>query len=193
MERERANPIVSVIVPTYNADEFVAQCIDSVLGQSLSDFELICVDDGSTDGTCALVEERAQRDARVSLIRQANAGPALRAMRGSIGRAARTCTASMPTTISSAICCCSARVRLTRPAPIWRSWRSARSTSGLVGVSGEWGMRHEEVYPAYPAGTFTWETAPELFFETVQNVPWNKVVRRSLLEERGIRFQGACG
>ena len=53
----------------------------------------------------------------------------------------------------------------------------------------EWGQRHEDAFPSYPAGSFTWETAPDLFFETVQNVPWNKMVRRSLLEERGIRFQ----
>ncbi|MFR4804933.1 MAG: glycosyltransferase family 2 protein [Eggerthellaceae bacterium] len=54
--------------------EFVAQCLDSVLGQTMGDFELICVDD-STDDTWAIVEERAQRDGRVAALRQANAGP----------------------------------------------------------------------------------------------------------------------
>ena len=75
MKRNGKQPVVSVIVPTYNAGEFVAQCLDSVLGQTMGDFELICVDDGSTDDTWAIVEERAQRDGRVAALRQANAGP----------------------------------------------------------------------------------------------------------------------
>ena len=45
MKRNGKQPVVSVIVPTYNAGEFVAQCLDSVLGQTMGDFELICVDD----------------------------------------------------------------------------------------------------------------------------------------------------
>ena len=70
MKRNGKQPVVSVIVPTYNAGEFVAQCLDSVLGQTMGDFELICVDDGSTDDTWAIVEERAQRDGRVAALRQ---------------------------------------------------------------------------------------------------------------------------
>ena len=55
MKRNGKQPVVSVIVPTYNAGEFVAQCLDSVLGQTMGDFELICVDDGSTDDTLSLI------------------------------------------------------------------------------------------------------------------------------------------
>ena len=68
MKRNGKQSVVSVIVPTYNAGEFVAQCLDSVLGQTMGDFELICVDDGSTDDTWAIVEERAQRDGRVAAL-----------------------------------------------------------------------------------------------------------------------------
>ena len=103
MKRNGKQPVVSVIVPTYNAGEFVAQCLDSVLGQTMGDFELICVDDGSTDDTWAIVEERAQRDGRVAALRQANAGPGA-ARNAGLGRADGTCTASMRTTTSSAIC-----------------------------------------------------------------------------------------
>lgn len=64
----------SFVLPVYNAAGFLAQTIDSVLGQSDSDFELIVVDDGSTDGTPAILSAYAARDPRVRVLTQANAG-----------------------------------------------------------------------------------------------------------------------
>jgi glycosyltransferase involved in cell wall biosynthesis len=66
-------PDVSVIVPLYNKAAYIDRCLDSILGQSFADFELIVVNDGSTDGSDRVVERR--RDQRVRLISQANAGP----------------------------------------------------------------------------------------------------------------------
>ena len=65
-------PCVSVIIPAYNAEAFISQTLDSVLAQTLEDFELIVVDDGSADATASIVEGYAARDGRVSLLRQAN-------------------------------------------------------------------------------------------------------------------------
>lgn len=65
-------PLISVIIPAYNAEDYIASCLSSVLSQTLSDIELIVVDDGSTDRTAAVVEESAQHDERVRLIRQEN-------------------------------------------------------------------------------------------------------------------------
>ena len=188
MKRNGKQPVVSVIVPTYNAGEFVAQCLDSVLGQTMGDFELICVDDGSTDDTWAIVEERAQRDGRVAALRQANAGPG----------AARN--AGLERACGRYVYCLDADDYLDRDmlASCVKALDDAQADMALVAFRtynqragrtypAEWGMRHEDAFPSYPAGSFTWETAPDLFFETVQNVPWNKMVRRSLLEERGIR------
>lgn len=64
--------LISVIIPAYNAEAYISQCLSSVLSQTLSDFELIVVDDGSTDRTAAVVEESACLDKRVRLIRQEN-------------------------------------------------------------------------------------------------------------------------
>ena len=190
MKRNGKQSVVSVIVPTYNAGEFVAQCLDSVLGQTMGDFELLCVDDGSTDDTWAIVEERAQRDGRVAALRQANAGPG----------AARN--AGLERACGRYVYCLDADDYLDRDmlASCVKALDDAQADMALVAFRtynqragrtypAEWGMRHEDAFPSYPAGSFTWETAPDLFFETVQNVPWNKMVRRSLLEERGIRFQ----
>ncbi len=68
--------LVSVVIPVYNTELFLQQCLDSVLAQTGVDLEVICVDDGSTDGSPLLLDGYAARDPRVTVIHQANAGPA---------------------------------------------------------------------------------------------------------------------
>lgn len=65
-------PKVSVIIPVYNTEALLDRCLDSVVKQSLSDIEIICVDDGSTDGSGALLDSWAERDSRIRVIHQAN-------------------------------------------------------------------------------------------------------------------------
>lgn len=67
-----STPTVSIVVPTYNAEGFIAETLGSVLGQDMSDLELVVVDDGSTDRTCEVV--RGLGDARIRLFTQANRG-----------------------------------------------------------------------------------------------------------------------
>ena len=66
--------MVSVIVPVYNGAAMVEQCLRSILNQTITELEVIVVDDGSTDDTNAICERIAQEDPRVSLIRQKNSG-----------------------------------------------------------------------------------------------------------------------
>lgn len=184
-------PSVSVIVPLYNAEAFAAQCIDSVLAQTLREFELICVDDGSDDGTCEIVEERARRDERVVLVRQAaNAGPGAARNAGLDKARGRYvyCLDADDYLERDMLARCVEALDGTGADMALVAFRTYNEQVGRV-FPAEWGMRHEDSYPSYPNGTFAWETAPDLFFETVQNVPWNKVVRRELLEVRRIRFQ----
>lgn len=70
---ERA-PSVSVVVAIYNTEAYLGRCIDSILGQTYSDLELILVDDGSKDGSLALCESYAKNDGRVRVIHQDNSG-----------------------------------------------------------------------------------------------------------------------
>ena len=68
-------PAVSVITPAWNAEGFIGETIESVLAQTFADWEMVIVDDGSTDGTASVVEAYAARDARIRLLQQQNAGP----------------------------------------------------------------------------------------------------------------------
>ena len=64
----------SIIIPVYNVEKYLRDCLDSVLGQSFSDWEAICVNDGSTDHSASILEEYASRDIRITVISQPNGG-----------------------------------------------------------------------------------------------------------------------
>ena len=65
---------VSVIIPVYNTEQFLGQCLDSVISQTLKEIEIICVDDGSRDGSAAILRQYAAEDGRVRIITQQNSG-----------------------------------------------------------------------------------------------------------------------
>ena len=65
---------VSVIVPVYNCENYLSEMLDSILNQSMKEIEVICVDDGSTDGSAQILKEYADKDARVTVLTQENAG-----------------------------------------------------------------------------------------------------------------------
>lgn len=65
---------VSIIIPVYNAETYLKKCVRSIMEQTLREFELLLIDDGSTDGSSALCDQYAQQDSRVVVIHQPNAG-----------------------------------------------------------------------------------------------------------------------
>ena len=66
------NPYISVIIPVYNTEKYINKCINSVLNQTLSNIEIIVVDDGSTDHSCEIIEQYKIKDNRIKIIRQKN-------------------------------------------------------------------------------------------------------------------------
>lgn len=68
---------ISAIVPVYNTENLVGRCIDSVLAQSFSDWELILVDDGSTDSSLRILRNYEIKDSRIKVIHQDNSGPGI--------------------------------------------------------------------------------------------------------------------
>ena len=66
--------MVSVIVPIYNSEKYLKRCVDSILSQTFSDFELLLVDDGSTDGSGSICDEYSVKDSRVRVFHKENGG-----------------------------------------------------------------------------------------------------------------------
>ena len=64
----------SVIVPVYNVKKYLAKCLDSIIAQTLKDIEIICVNDGSTDGSDKVLEEYKKKDARIQVVNRKNGG-----------------------------------------------------------------------------------------------------------------------
>jgi glycosyltransferase involved in cell wall biosynthesis len=80
-------PLLSIIIPVYNVEPYLVRCIDSVLSQSFEDYEVICINDGSTDGSLSVLSGLAQPTNKITIISQTNKG--LSAARNSGIRAAR--------------------------------------------------------------------------------------------------------
>lgn len=69
-----SNVLVSVIIPVYNVEKYLRRCLDSVLAQTMPAFEVLCVNDGSTDNSLAILEEYASKDVRIKVLSKVNGG-----------------------------------------------------------------------------------------------------------------------
>ena len=64
----------SIIIPVYNVEKFLPECLDSIAAQSLADIEIICIDDGSIDSSSKILEQYAKNDKRLTILKQKNQG-----------------------------------------------------------------------------------------------------------------------
>lgn len=69
-----AMPLVTVIVPVYNVEKYLAECLDSICAQTLKNIEIICINDGSTDLSGDILAQYAARDSRIFVLNQENQG-----------------------------------------------------------------------------------------------------------------------
>lgn len=74
MEKQTEQPAVSIVMPVYNVDIYLREALDSILGQTLENLEVICVNDGSTDNSLSILQEYAAKDDRVVIVDKLNAG-----------------------------------------------------------------------------------------------------------------------
>lgn len=71
---KRIEPLVSIILPIYNSKEYLRKCLESVCGQTYKNLEIICIDDGSTDGSEVILDEFGKKDERIKIVHKENNG-----------------------------------------------------------------------------------------------------------------------
>ena len=71
---ESVKGMVSIIVPVYNGDKYLARCIDSLVSQTYKDIEIIIIDDGSKDDSAKIAQDYAEKDQRITLLTKENSG-----------------------------------------------------------------------------------------------------------------------
>ncbi|MFD4959677.1 glycosyltransferase [Microbacterium sp. NPDC058389] len=183
-----AGPLVSVIVPMYNAERFIHDTLESLAAQSLLDFEVIVVDDGSTDRSSLIVDEFAARDDRFSRVD----GPAV----GSAGAARNV---GLDIARGEYLAFLDAD-DLFAPSMLEKLYRKAKADEADVVLTGfqtfddttgavqpqRWALRTQYL----PAQTpFPPSAIADHLFYVTNPSNWNKLFRRAFVDQQGIRFQ----
>lgn len=180
---------VSVVVPVYNAERTLGECLDGILAQTLRETEIICVDDGSTDGSAAVLEAYRRKDGRIRALRQENRGA---------GAARNTGLAEARGEFLSFL---DADDRF-EPDLLERAYGLCRETGADIcayaadsfdaqtGKAGSYGAAFDKSCipasnPFDPASDEVRETLLQMF----NGVPWNKLFRTSFIRETGLSFQ----
>ena len=178
--------LVSIIVPVYNGERFLAQCLNSLLGQTYENLEIICVDDGSTDNTPAILGKYEQADSRIRLIRQKNAGPGPARNRGieaAHGRYLYFFDADdwcEPMLIERTV----ARIEETGADMVVLTYNVFDQRIGAPYFA-DWAVLTDK----FPTETFSWKDNPDWAFRSLQNLPWNKFLRTGFVKENDLRFE----
>lgn len=183
-------PKVSVIIPVHDAERYLRECLDSVVGQTLKEIEIICVDDGSTDSSREILNEYAAKDERITIIAQpnTNAGVArnagLTVARGeyvgfvdsddyvSAGMYAELFRKAHTEQID--VCICQYQFFDTQTNKVIGAWGINKNALKLF-FQGEADVLH--IHPGDP------------IFQLTNHAPWNKIYNREFLRRNAIYFQ----
>lgn len=181
------SPKVSVIIPCYNAEKYLRQCLDSIVGQTLRDIEIICIDDGSSDATPEIIREYQDKDGRVKCIIQDNAGAGaarnngLRQARGEYLSFLDSDDFFEPDMLEEAA---AAADRHQADYVVFGSDRFHMDTNAFAEVP--WIVRKEDLPPYMP---FTYRQLTDNVFLTFVGWAWDKLYRRSFVLEQELWFQ----
>ena len=180
------SPKVSIVIPVYNAHDYLDERFNSLLSQTLSDLEIICVNDGSTDDSEAIIETFAASDPRIRLVSQENAGPAAARNRGlSLVQGEYvvffdsddSCDKDLLKRVYDAA------VRADADVAIFAEKGVDHETGSIFELP--WSMFSEN----FPKGVFSYKDNPEKIFTSFQNWLHNKLFKMSFVREHGLELQ----
>ena len=174
-------PRLSVVVPIYNVEEFLQECLESIAGQTMADLEAVLVDDGSTDGSPRIAREFAAKDPRFVYVRQPNAG--LSAARNTGVRHATPTAEYLTFVDSDDVVPHDAYARMTA---------SLDSTGSDFASGNVWRLNERGRQQAWQ---YKWLTEPRSRTHISRDlelladrVAWNKVFRRAFWDRHGFTF-----
>ncbi|MCL1989902.1 MAG: glycosyltransferase [Defluviitaleaceae bacterium] len=187
-EKQRIEPLikVSVIIPCYNAERFLKECLDSILNQTLKEIEVICIDDGSTDTTVDILKAYAEKDHRFSYLTQENQYAGVARNRGleiAKGKYLSFLDAD----------------DLFEPIMLETMYHKSEEDIAEICITagGKYDLRTKKVmnnyrlqYHLFPKKTpFSSEDVLENVFSFGYTPSWNKLYKRSFVERNALKFQ----
>lgn len=182
-----SSPIVSVIVPVHNAEKYLVQCLSSILGQTLQDIEIICVDDNSSDGSETILEQFAKEDSRLRVLRSPGLGAGgarnigLASAQGEYLSFLDADDFFEPDMLESAV----AKAEEDQSdIVVYGSW--LYDTVRQANRQAKWTLKTECLPEGRP---FAPSEIADCLFNVFGNYTWNKLFRTSLVREKGILFQ----
>lgn len=180
---------ISIIMPVYNIEKYLKECLDSILNQTFRDYEIICVDDGSKDNSLNILNEYAKKDSRFKIISQENAGAGaarnngLKLAQGEYVQFLDADDYFEPTMLEEmynkaqefgadlVVCSC----------------RKVNEFGEIIENSNpQWPIKLEAVPLNKP---FNWKGFPEDILWMFCVIPWNKLCKREMLVKNDIDFQ----
>lgn len=174
-------PIVSVVIPVYNAEPYLRACLNSVVNQTLREIEIICVDDGSTDGSLAILREYEAADKRVKVLTQQNlyAGVARNnGMAAACGEYVIFLDSDdffEPDMLKAALLC----AQKNRAEIVIFGYNKFDMQTGIK----------EPQQIKLPGHVFSADELGIDFINTIQTSAWNKLYLRSFIEDNGLQFE----
>lgn len=178
---------VSVVIPVYNAEEHLHECLDSVVNQTFADIEIICVDDGSKDGSPEILREYEVSDSRIQVICQENSGAGaarnagLRQATGEYLVFLDSDDFFEPDMLETAV---KGAEQYQADFVVFGSDQYHMDKQEFVSVN--WVVRKKDIPPYQP---FTYRQLTDNVFKTFVGWAWDKLYRRSFVEEHGLWFQ----
>lgn len=180
-------PKISVIVPVYNVKAYLEQCISSICKQSLQEIEIICVDDGSTDGSVEILRSLAKEDTRIQVIEQENKGAGAARNNGM-----RAATGDFLIFLDSD--------DFFEPVMLEKAYEQIEAYQGDFVVFGSdqyymdrdeyirnpWTLQIKDIPPYMP---FTHRELTDNVFKVFVGWAWDKLYRKSFIEEHQLFFQ----
>lgn len=182
------NPKVSIIIPVYNTAKYLPQCLDSLINQTLTDIEIICIDDGSTDESPQILAQYARKDSRIKIITQKNQGAAVARNKG-ISEAKGTFLQFLDSddcyTLDISEKLYNALIRNDADLAICNA-NILNEETGKISNSDNWPIQFSE---APIQEVFSWQEYTDKIFTLFHCNPWNKMWKSEIIKKNKIQFQ----